>query len=67
MRPILYIIILIFVLVSCKNSDTNNTTIETVPDTIVIEEENQNPSPQVDSVDIDSTAISNHYCPVKVD
>lgn len=59
MRPILYIIILIFVLVSCKNSDTNNTTIETVPDTIVIEEEYQNPSPQVDSVDIDSTAISN--------
>lgn len=59
MRSILYIIFLDFVLVSCKNSYTNNTTNVTIPDTVVIEEEYHELSPQVDSVDIDSTAISN--------
>lgn len=58
MRSFLYLSIILLTLVSCKNTYTNNTADEIEVDTIYIDEYTE-PSPKVDSVDIDSTAISN--------
>lgn len=60
MRPILYLLFVFLALVSC-NTNPNKTANApaSVPDTIVIEGDNQGPSSQIDSVDTDSTAISN--------
>lgn len=58
MRSFLFLSIILLTIVSCKNTYTNNTADEIEVDTIYIDEYTE-PSSRVDSVDIDSTAISN--------
>ena len=57
MRSFLYLLIILLTIVSCKNTYTNNTADEIEVETIYIDEYTE-PSSRLDSVDSDSTAIS---------